>query len=196
MSTESAPSVRRKYLLFTIFAVISFALDQWTKILARHHLRPLGSRNAKVVVEGCFDLRYAENPGVAFSMLQDIPGGRVLLTLLAVGAFLLVLYYLRKTPIDNTRLHIALGLVGGGAIGNLVDRVIYGKVTDFIVWKVSGLMSGTRMAGVQHRRCGAVHRRRADAARHGHRLVGRPKAAGADAREGVARCSPPWSRCG
>ena len=69
-------------------------------------------------------------------MLQDIPGGRVLLTLLAVGAFLLVLYYLRKTPIDNTRLHIALGLVGGGAIGNLVDRVIYGKVTDFIVWKV------------------------------------------------------------
>jgi signal peptidase II len=69
-------------------------------------------------------------------MLQDIPGGRVLLTLLAVGAFLLVLYYLRKTPIDNTRLHIALGLVGGGAIGNLVDRVIYGKVTDFVVWKV------------------------------------------------------------
>ena len=136
MSTEAAPSVRRKYLLFTIFTVISFALDQWTKILARHHLRPLGSRNAKVVVEGWFDLRYAENPGVAFSMLQDIPGGRVLLTLLAVGAFLLVLYYLRKTPIDNTRLHIALGLVGGGAIGNLVDRVIYGKVTDFIVWKV------------------------------------------------------------
>ena len=135
MNTESAPSARRKYLLFTIFTVISFALDQWTKILARHHLRPLGSRNAKVVVEGWFDLRYAENPGVAFSMLQDIPGGRVLLTLLAVGAFLLVLYYLRKTPIDNTRLHIALGLVGGGAIGNLVDRVMYGKVTDFIVWK-------------------------------------------------------------
>jgi signal peptidase II len=136
VTTPSVPSVRRKYLLFTIFAIISFALDQWTKILARRHLRPLGSRNAKVVVEGWFDLRYAENPGVAFSMLQDIPGGRVLLTLLAVGAFILVLYYLRKTPIDNTRLHIALGLVGGGAIGNLVDRVIYGKVTDFIVWKV------------------------------------------------------------
>ena len=60
MSTESAPSVRRKYLLFTIFTVISFALDQWTKILARHHLRPLGSRNAKVVVQDWFDLRYAE----------------------------------------------------------------------------------------------------------------------------------------
>jgi signal peptidase II len=71
-------------------------------------------------------------------MLQDIPGGRVLLTLLAVGAFLLVLYYLRKTPIENTRLHVALGLVGGGAIGNLIDRVAFGKVTDFIVWKYHG----------------------------------------------------------
>jgi lipoprotein signal peptidase len=116
--TKSPPSARRKYLLFTIFTIISLVLDQWTKILARRDLQPRGPYNPKVVVEGWFDLRYAENPGVAFSMLQDIPGGRVLLTLLAIGAFLLVLYYLRKTPIENTRLHIALGLVGGGAIGN------------------------------------------------------------------------------
>jgi signal peptidase II len=127
-------TARRKYLLFTIFTIISLVLDQWTKVLARQHLRPRLS--AKVVVEGYFELRYAENPGVAFSMLQNISGGRIWLTLLAVGAFLLVLYYLRKTPVENTRLHIALGLVGGGAIGNLIDRVVFGKVTDFIVWKV------------------------------------------------------------
>jgi signal peptidase II len=128
------PSARRKYLLFTIFMIISLVLDQWTKVLARHHLRPRLS--PKVVVEGYFDLRYAENPGVAFSMLQNISGGRLWLTLLAIGAFVLVLYYLRKTPVENTRLHVALGLVGGGAIGNLIDRVAFGKVTDFIVWKV------------------------------------------------------------
>jgi signal peptidase II len=130
------PSVRRKYILFLIFTVISLALDQWTKALARQHLQPRGPLRPKVVIQGYFDLRYAENPGVAFSMLQDLPGGRVLLTLLAIGAFLLVLYYLRKTPLENTRLHVALGLVGGGAIGNLIDRVVYGRVTDFIVWKV------------------------------------------------------------
>jgi signal peptidase II len=134
--TDSAPSVRRKYALFTIFTIISLVADQWTKILARRDLMPRGPFRPKVIIEGYFDLRYAENPGVAFSMLQNIPGGRVLLTFLAVGAFLLVLYYLRKTPIEATRLHVALGLVGGGAIGNLLDRVIYGKVTDFIVWKV------------------------------------------------------------
>jgi signal peptidase II len=60
----------------------------------------------------------------------------VLLTLLALLALVMVLLYLRKTPVENGRLHVALGLVGGGAIGNLVDRVAYGKVTDFIVWKV------------------------------------------------------------
>jgi signal peptidase II len=136
--TVSGPSARRKYILFAIFTVISLVLDQWTKVLARQVLRPRGPFRPKVIIEGTFDLRYAENPGVAFSMLQDIPGGRVLLTLLAIGAFLLVLYYLRKMPVENTRMHVALGLVGGGAIGNLVDRVMYGRVTDFIVWKYHG----------------------------------------------------------
>jgi len=133
---QPVPNARRKYALFAIFAIVSLALDQWTKVLARQHLMPRGPFRPKVIIDGYFDLRYAENPGVAFSMLQNIPGGRVLLTLLAIGAFLLVLYYLRKTPADNPRLHVALGLVGGGAVGNLVDRVMFGKVTDFIVWKV------------------------------------------------------------
>ena len=127
---------RRKYLLFSVFLIISLVLDQWTKVMARSELRPRGPFNPKVIVSGYFDLRYAENPGVAFSMLQDLPGGRMLLTLLAIAAFALVLVYLRKTPVESSRLHIALGLVGGGAIGNLVDRMLYGRVTDFIVWKV------------------------------------------------------------
>jgi signal peptidase II len=134
--SEPTGGARRKYILFTIYGVISLILDQWTKVWARTNLKPRGPYNPKVVIEGYFDLRYAENPGVAFSMFQELPGGRVVLTLLAVGAFALVLYYLRKTPNQAKRLHIALGLVGGGAVGNLIDRVIYGKVTDFIVWKV------------------------------------------------------------
>ena len=40
-------------------------------------LRPLGPFRPKVVIDGFFDLRYSENPGVAFGMLQDIPGGRI-----------------------------------------------------------------------------------------------------------------------
>jgi signal peptidase II len=131
-----AVSPARKYVLFGIFAVVSILLDQWTKILARDTLRPLGPYNPKVVIQGFFKLRYSENPGVAFGMFQEMTGGRLVLTLMAVGAFALVIYYLRKTDAKATRLHVALGLVGGGAIGNLIDRVAYGRVTDFIVWHV------------------------------------------------------------
>jgi signal peptidase II len=129
---------RRKYVLFGLCAALSIALDQWTKALARAHLRPVHFMHPKVVVvvDGFFNLRYSENTGVAFGMLQQLPGGRLLLTLLAVTALVLVIAYLRKTDARATRLHVALGLVGGGAIGNLVDRVLYGRVTDFVVWHV------------------------------------------------------------
>jgi len=90
--------------------------------------------NPKVVIDGFFKLRYSENPGVAFGMLQQVPGGRLWLTLLAVVAFVLVIFYLRSTEAKATRMHVALGLVGGGALGNVIDRVVYGRVTDFIVW--------------------------------------------------------------
>ncbi|HEX7599914.1 MAG TPA: signal peptidase II, partial [Polyangia bacterium] len=43
-------------------------------------------------------------------------------------------HYLRRTDLRQTRLHFALGLIGGGAVGNLIDRIAFGKVTDFIVW--------------------------------------------------------------
>lgn len=133
---DTTAGASRKYFLFGIFAAISIGLDQWTKQLARETLKPLGPFHPKVVIDGFFNLRYSENPGVAFGMLQQIPGGRLLLTLMAVAAFVLVLAYLRKTPNTGTRLHVALGLVGGGAIGNLIDRALYGRVTDFIVWHI------------------------------------------------------------
>jgi signal peptidase II len=128
---------RRKYVIFGVLAAISIALDQWTKVLARASLRPLGHAG-RVVIDGFFNLRYSENNGVAFGMFQTLPGGRFLLTLVALFAFGLVIHYLRKTEPAHTRMHAALGLVGGGAIGNLIDRIMFGKVTDFIVWHYKG----------------------------------------------------------
>jgi signal peptidase II len=126
---------RRKYVLFGVLGALSLILDQWTKVLAREKLR---GHEVVTVVKGFFNLRYSENTGVAFGMFQTLPGGRILLTLVAVVAFVLVLHYLRKTDAKHTRMHAALGLVGGGAIGNLVDRIAYGRVTDFIVWHYKG----------------------------------------------------------
>jgi signal peptidase II len=120
---------RRKYVVFGVLAALMIAADQWTKILARHHL----VSGAKTVFGHYLTLRLSENSGVAFGMLQRLPGGRLWLTLVALGAFGLVIHYLRKTPANLVRLHVALGLVGGGAIGNVLDRLVFGSVTDFLV---------------------------------------------------------------
>jgi signal peptidase II len=134
-------SPARKYVLFTVFAALSLGLDQWTKVLARQVLRPLlmldgAAQRSRVVVPGFFDLHYSENEGVAFGFLQHVPGGRYLLTAGAVLALILVIVYLRRLDAGAARLQVALGLVGGGALGNVIDRVSYGRVTDFIVWHV------------------------------------------------------------
>ncbi len=123
----------RKYVLFGVAAALSIILDQWTKVLARHHLKPLGYAGRKVI-DGIFTLRYSENTGVAFGMLQSLSGGRVILTLIALAAFALVIYYLHKSEPEQRGFHLALGLVGGGAIGNLIDRIGLGGVTDFLVF--------------------------------------------------------------
>jgi signal peptidase II len=133
--TEKASTTLRN-VLFGAAAVLSLFLDQWTKVLARTHLKPLAPWGGKTIVANYFDLRYSENTGVAFGMFQQLPGGRIWLTVVAMVALLLVGYYLLKSGPRQTRLHLALGLVGGGAIGNLVDRIAYGRVTDFIVWHV------------------------------------------------------------
>ena len=124
---------RRKYLIFGAFALVTVTLDQWTKILARANLKQLG-HIGKSVIDRKFVLRYSENPGVAFGLLQDLTGGRIILTIVALAAFGLVISLLRKTESDQVRMQVALGLVGGGAIGNLIDRILHGAVTDFLVF--------------------------------------------------------------
>ena len=137
-------SASRKYVLFGAFTALSLVLDQWTKALARTHLRPLGPFNPKVVIEGFFNLRYSENPGVAFGMLQQMPGGRLVLTLLAVAAIVLVLAYLRRTEPDAdaqggvgdvegrplVRLDVPHDEVGDLTEGDAIDQVADGAATD------------------------------------------------------------------
>jgi signal peptidase II len=125
----------RKDVVFSLCFALTLVLDQWTKALARQALEPRGPLRPKVIVDGWFELRYGENPGAAFGTLQDLPMGRLLLALLALAAFVLVLVYLHNAQAAGTRLHVALGLLAGGALGNLVDRARYGHVTDFIVWR-------------------------------------------------------------
>jgi signal peptidase II len=116
-------------LLFLGLAVLVVLLDQSTKRLAEDRLRN-GARSVPLPVVGDFlRFTYVENRGAAFGLLQDQTAFFVLVGLVVIGVIAASYRYL---PRSGFRLHLALGLQLGGAIGNLIDRVRQGYVVDFV----------------------------------------------------------------
>jgi signal peptidase II len=124
-----------KYRWFVIAFVLALALDQGTKLWARHSLQPIYP-GVVTVIPGFFDLRYSENPGSAFGLFRGLPGARYLLFIVGVGALIIVANILRKARPESRRLGVELGLLAGGALGNVIDRILFGRVTDFVVWRI------------------------------------------------------------
>lgn len=133
--------MKAKYLTFVLLFLLSFGLDQGTKIWARNNLRPQGYPNAyptaKVVVKGFFDLRYSENPGSAFGFFRNMNGAKHMLFGIGVLCLAIIGMWLAKAPGSAPWLGAKLGLLAGGAVGNMVDRIRFSRVTDFIVWKIT-----------------------------------------------------------
>ncbi len=124
-------------LSFWILAIVSIALDQVTKIWVLEALAPkeghwtVASLRTVVLVPGWLKFRYAENRGAAFSLFHEHPEilTGVALTL-AVAVLIWALFF---TPLRDHLSRVALALVFGGAVGNLIDRFRLGYVVDFIV---------------------------------------------------------------
>ncbi len=125
---------KRKYAVFIAVFLASLAFDQGTKIWARASLKPRPT--PIVVVEDFFEFRYSENTGSAFGLFRNMPNARYVLFGFGVIALGVIFFYLKRVPGDRTRLITELGLLAGGAVGNIIDRVSFGRVTDFILWKV------------------------------------------------------------
>ena len=106
-------------------AAAVLAADQVTKAVIRGSIAPGASRR---VISGVLSLVHEQNSGVAFSLLTGSEAGVIVITL-AVGAGVLV-YFARAK--ERRWIWLACGLVIGGAIGNLIDRIRAGSVTDFV----------------------------------------------------------------
>jgi signal peptidase II len=124
-----------KHKLFVLAFLLSLVLDQGSKIWARAELKPK-LPSVVTVVPGYFDLEYAENTGSAFSFLRGRPEARWLLTGFGIIALGVIGVFLQKAEPHQRRMAFMLGLLAGGAIGNLIDRAWFGYVTDFVLWKV------------------------------------------------------------
>ncbi|MBI2887832.1 MAG: signal peptidase II [Chloroflexi bacterium] len=130
--------------LFFLIAGLVFALDQGTKSLIRATLAP----GESVPPESWFRITHVTNTGAAFGILPD--QSLLLLVTTVVGVAAIVLYYLNP-PVHSIFLTLSLGLQLGGAMGNLVDRLRQGYVTDFLdfrVWPVFNLADSAIVVGV------------------------------------------------
>jgi signal peptidase II len=113
-----------------IVAALVFALDWLSKHWVATHMVP---GESLPVLPGFLDLTYVRNAGAAFGLLQ---GQTVLFLVITVIVIALILTYGRRAAQDSPLLGYAFGLQLGGAVGNLVDRVLYARVIDFIDFRV------------------------------------------------------------
>jgi signal peptidase II len=107
-------------------------MDQGTKQIAEAQL----TLHQPVNLLPGFDWYLTYNTGAAFSLLADAGGWqRWLFTAIAVVISILILQWIRKLPEDDSLTALSLALILGGAIGNLIDRILFGHVIDYIqVW--------------------------------------------------------------
>ena len=126
-----------RWRIFSAVAITAFAADQATKLWARHTLPvdPGGRAIPVPVIPGYFDFVLAYNKGSAFSLVSGSAGWmRVGLALVALLGLAAILWIVARARDEDRLLAVTLGLMASGTLGNLVDRVIHGRVTDFIFW--------------------------------------------------------------
>jgi signal peptidase II len=111
-------------------AVAVFALDRFTKWLIETHV---SFTDTYRVLPGFFDIVHSQNRGVAFGIFNDGASNwsTGLLSLFALAAVLVIAVILWNTRLDRLS-QAGLALILGGAAGNLLDRVVWGRVTDFL----------------------------------------------------------------
>ena len=162
-------ALKKPLISLIILFVIAVALDQGTKQWAVHALvddgfhshtadyKVCGDEDAEMrrsrfirrhrknvtVIEGYFDFRYVENCASAFGLMSRVPESFrfpfFLIVSLLAAAFIPYLY--KKTPANHRLMLYALPFVLGGAVGNLLDRLIFRYVIDFVDWYV--VINGT-----------------------------------------------------
>lgn len=111
-------------------ALVVLVLDRITKLVVQHNL-PL---NDHVPVLGdVLWIDHTQNTGIAFSVARTHSGAVFVFDIIAI---LFIAYLARRAPSGEPWLRVGLGLVLGGAVGNVIDRILAGSVTDFIDFRI------------------------------------------------------------
>ena len=125
---------RAAYFLVSLAVLL---LDQWTKGIV---MRTFQVHESREVVSDLFDLTYVQNSGAAFGLFASVDSSvkAIILNSVAVLVFLIVSGYALRSSHKSVRLQVGLALILGGAVGNLLDRVRFTYVVDFLDFSISG----------------------------------------------------------
>jgi signal peptidase II len=123
--------LRKRNIVFLAATFLVILLDQATKAWIISTMRLYDSF---AVIGGLFNITYVRNPGAAFGFLAAAPPlfRYIFFLAVTVAAILLILHYLRVSRTEAPFLVSALALIMAGAVGNLIDRVRFGEVVDFL----------------------------------------------------------------
>jgi signal peptidase II len=129
----SAPHVMRRFHF--VIALIVVCLDRVTKLTVE---KDISLHDGIQVIPGFFRLTHVENRGAAFGLFADSPGQWkiAMLVLFSIVALIVVLALLWRNSHAMTSTGIGLALILGGAVGNLWDRLLNGRVVDFLLFYV------------------------------------------------------------
>ncbi len=120
-----------KYKIFALVTALTAGLDLFTKWLVEARLELYGM---VPVIPNFFSLTYVKNTGAAFSILSNAGAVRVpLLVGISIAAMALMVWMVKGQEEGEKKIPLYLGLIMGGALGNLVDRIRYGAVVDFLL---------------------------------------------------------------
>jgi signal peptidase II len=125
---------RAAYVALSV-AVLFF--DQWSKGWITRHF---DVHQSFTVLEGFFEITYVRNTGAAFGLFASVDSSlkAIFLNTVALIAFAVVTVYAFRSSVRSVRLQIGLALILGGAVGNLLDRVRFGFVVDFLDFSMGG----------------------------------------------------------
>lgn len=120
-----------KWVLIFSLMIIVFILDQWTKYWINKHITSDIYIN---IIPGIFDIIHTRNKGAAFGFMADMPENirMPFFFISSLGALAGMIFYFSRQYPENMLMHISLGLVLGGASGNIYDRITLGEVIDFL----------------------------------------------------------------
>ncbi|MCP4681342.1 MAG: signal peptidase II [Desulfobacterales bacterium] len=126
---------KRNYPLIIRPALAVILLDRISKLVLIHYLR---IHESVPVLKGFFNLVHVRNRGMAFGLMNrpDFNFSSYFLIAAGIGAIILLIFWFIKLKEDDRRMIFGFSLILGGAVGNLIDRIRYGEVVDFLDFHV------------------------------------------------------------